>query len=155
MDTVDQHGGMLLGGPEEAVQMAADTLMRLFRTNRVGRLFRVTGYARPERGDWLWRVTKDTSGGLWPWPSVALFGSWDDALGYVQDETISWCKAELKRKGYRIVVAGVLRGQTWTRERWSWEMRDRALGRAATTRMFATEDEAWLDAWHHYKRKGA
>jgi hypothetical protein len=140
-----------------AAKMLADVLGDLFALRRVPQLFTVRrSDTTDDEGNALpptYRVTRNVSGGMWPWPSVTRFSTWENAMGFIDEEIAWWCKAELVARGFRV--------SSWTHitgdgpaTKWGWIVTKSAVCSYAHDG-FPNEAAAWHSAWQYsqYEKK--
>jgi hypothetical protein len=113
----------------------------------------------------VWKAVRNPRESGRPWPSVNYFDTHAAAMEFVHGKVAEWCRDELVRNGYSLLALGNLTASgEWLHSGWMWHKRKEVTYNSRYTietrsdvvargkRYFTTENEAWLDAWHHYRR---
>lgn len=131
------------------------------RVPKIYSVFRAPGIF----GGMVWKAVRNPRTSGRPWPEVSYFDTHAAATEFVQRKVAEWCRDELVRNGYSLLALGNLtRLGEWRHSGWMWQQRKYVTENypreivtyenlaARGKRYFTTENEAWLDAWHHYRR---
>lgn len=131
------------------------------RVPKIYSVFRAPGIF----GGMVWKAVRNPRTSGRPWPEVSYFDTHAAAVDFVQGKVAEWCRDELVRNGYSLLALGKLTAEgEWLHSGWMWHKRveisyngrytieTRSDVVARGRRYYNNENEAWLDAWHHYRR---